>query len=53
MKIEEIKNKNYSILVGKNILKILPKKINLICPQTKKIAVVFDKGVPLKYRKLY
>ena len=40
MKTQEIKfknlDKNYSILIGNNILKILPNKIRSLCPQTKK-----------------
>tara|TARA_A100000164_G_scaffold297719_1_gene272067 strand:+ start:166 stop:1278 length:1113 start_codon:yes stop_codon:yes gene_type:complete len=55
MKAQEIKfkslNKNYSILIGNNILQILPKKIKSICPQTKKIALIFDEGVPGIYKK--
>ena len=55
MKAQEIKfkdlNKNYSILIGNNILKILPNKIRLLCPQTKKIALIFDRGIPSKYKK--
>ena len=56
MKAQEIKfknsNKNYSILIGNNILKILPSKIRLLCPQTKKIALIFDKEIPNKYKKI-
>ena len=55
MKAQEIKfknlNKNYSILIGNNILKILPNKIKLLCPKAKKIALIFDKGIPSKYKK--
>ena len=55
MKIQEIKfknlNTNYSILIGNNILKILPKKIKLLCSKTRKIALIFDNGVPNKYKK--
>ena len=55
MKIQKIKFKNkkdkYSIEIGKNILRMLPKKIKAICPQTKKIALIFDTGVPLNYKK--
>ena len=55
MKAQEIKfknqNKNYSILIGNNILKILPSKIKTLCPQAKKIALVFDDKVPKKYKK--
>ena len=56
MKTQELKfnnlNQNYSILFGNNILKLLPQKIKSLCPQTKKIALIFDKKVPLKYRKI-
>ena len=54
MKIQEIKTKNlennYSILIGENILKILPKKIKFLCPKTKSIALVIDKNVPKKFQ---
>jgi len=52
MKAEEIKIKNYSIFIGNKILKILPQKIGSLCPKTKKIALIFDKGVPSKYKKI-
>ena len=45
-------DKKYSILIGNNILKILPNRIKSISPQTKKIAVFFDNGVPYKYKKI-
>ncbi len=55
MKIQEIKfsnkDKNYSILIGSNILSILPKKIKSVCPNTRKIALIFDKGLPAKFKK--
>ena len=41
MKNQEIKFNNlkhkYSILIGKNVLGLLLKKIKLICPETKKL----------------
>jgi 3-dehydroquinate synthase len=56
MKTQELRfknlNKNYSILFGNNILTLLPQKIKSICPQAKKIALIFDAGVPIKYRKI-
>ena len=56
MKAQEIKfnnkDKNYSILIGTNILSLLPKRIKLICPNTKKIALVFDKKLPSKYKSI-
>jgi 3-dehydroquinate synthase/shikimate kinase/3-dehydroquinate synthase len=44
------KNHNYSILIGKNTLNILPKKIKFLCPNTKNIALVIDKNVPTKFK---
>ena len=56
MKIQEIKfnnlNRNYSILIGHNILKVLPEKIKILCPQTKKVALIFDRQIPEKKRKI-
>ena len=55
MKIQEIKfnniNNKYSILIGNNILNCLPKKIKLLCPRAKKIALIIDKNVPNKFKK--
>ena len=45
------KNYNYSIYIGKNILGILPKKIRTLCPNTKNIALIIDKNVPIKFKK--
>ena len=54
MNLNEIKVRNsdskYSIFIGNKILSILPKKIRILCPKTKKIAIVFDKKVPKKYK---
>ena len=49
----KFKNKsyNYSIYIGKNILGILPKKIRTLCPNTKNIALIIDKNVPIKFKK--
>ena len=54
MKVQEIKikNQNYSICIGNNILKILPQKIKSLCPKTKKIALIFDKGIPPTHKKI-
>ena len=55
MKIQEIKfknhNKNYSILIGNNIINILPNRIRSLCPRARKIALIFDKKVPNKFKK--
>ncbi len=55
MKNQEIKFKNntssYSIIIGKNTINILPKRIKLLCPKTKKIAVIVDKNIPANFKK--
>ena len=55
MKAQEIRFKNvnkvYSVLIGSNILNVLPSKIKDLCPQTKKIALIYDKNVPVNQRK--
>lgn len=54
MKNQEIKfkknNQSYSVIIGKNILKILPKKIKSFCPKTKKIALIVDTNIPVKFK---
>ena len=56
MKNQEVKfknlNNNYSIFIGHNTLALLPKKIKLLCPNTKKIAIIIDEKIPLKFKKL-
>ena len=53
MKVQKIKFKdikyNYSILIGENILRVLPQKIRKLCPLTKKIMIIIDKNVPRKF----
>tara|TARA_B100001063_G_C16743154_1_gene545939 strand:- start:272 stop:1384 length:1113 start_codon:yes stop_codon:yes gene_type:complete len=54
MKNQEIKfkskNNNYSIIIGKNSLEVLPKKIGLLCPKAKNIAFIIDKNIPIKFK---
>ena len=54
MKNQEIKFKskshNYSIIIGKNSINILPKKIKSLCPKSKNIAFIIDKNVPTKFK---
>ena len=56
MKIQKInfktQNKKYSIMIGGNILKILSRQIKSLCPKTKKIALIFDKNVPKKFKTI-
>ena len=42
-------NSNYSIIIGKDILKQIPGKIQTLCPNAKKIALVVDKKIPRKF----
>ena len=54
MKLKEIKVKNYnskySILIGDNILHLLPKKIKILCPEASTIVIVIDKKIPKFYK---
>ena len=54
MKIHKIRfqnlSNNYSILIGKNLISILPSRIRKLCPKTKKIAVIIDKKIPIKFK---
>ena len=54
MKNQEIKFKSkshtYSIIIGKNSINILPKKVKSLCPKSKNIAFIIDRNVPIKFR---
>ena len=54
MKNQEIKFKskshNYSIIIGRNSINLLPKKIKLLFSKSKKIAFIIDKNVPIKFK---
>ena len=56
MKITNIKvkseNSNYEIIIGNNILNVLPKKIKKTCPNAKKIGLIIDSNVPRKFKFL-
>jgi 3-dehydroquinate synthase len=56
MKNQEIKftslNHNYSVLIGKNAINLLPKKIKSLCPKTTKIAIILDTNLPNKFKKI-
>jgi len=53
MQITEIKvknlNSNYSIIIGKDILKQIPNRVRKLCPKAKKIALVVDIKIPKKF----
>ena len=46
-----LKKQRYSILIGQNTINVLSKKIKLLCPKVKNIALIIDKKVPLKFKK--
>ena len=50
MKIDKIivktKETTYPIMVGNGAISILKSQVNKLCPNTKKIAILFDKNVP-------
>ena len=56
MKNQEIKFKNknskYSILIGKNALNELPAKLKSLCPNAKNAAIILDKKIPSKFKKI-
>ena len=56
MKYREIRYKDssnkYSVIIGENILSILPRKIKECCPKTKKIVLIIDVKVPKKFKKI-
>ena len=56
MKNQEVKfnnqNSKYSILIGKNTLNELPKRLKLLCPKTKRVALILDKKIPSKFKKI-
>jgi len=49
MKINRLKAKNYSILIGKNSISNLAREIKSHCPKCKKIALIVDKKIPRKF----
>ena len=55
MKVSKIrvKNKNtdYSIFIGNGAINLLGKQIKRLCPKTKKVALILDKKIPVKYKK--
>ena len=55
MKIDKInvktKDTNYQILIGNGALGLLKKQINILCPKSKKIALILDKNIPNYYKK--
>ena len=57
MKNQEIKFKSksqsYSVIIGKNAIKSLPKRIKTLCPEAKNIAFIVDKNVPVKFIKKF
>ena len=55
MKINKIKvknnNTNYPIFIGNGSMNLLSKQIKLICPNTKKVALILDKNIPSREKK--
>ena len=46
------RNSKYSILIGKNTLNELPKKLKSLCPNAKNAAIILDKKIPTKFKKI-
>ena len=45
MKINRLKAKDYSIIIGKNSMTSLTSEVKNLCPKCKKIAVIIDKKI--------
>ena len=45
------KSEKYSIFIGENSINLLRDKIEILCPETKKICVIIDKNIPTKYKQ--
>jgi 3-dehydroquinate synthase len=43
-------NSDYSIIIGRNILNQTSYQIKKLCPGAQKIALIFDKNVPIKFK---
>ena len=46
------KSSKYSIIIGKNALNELPAKLKSLCPNAKNAAIIFDKKIPQKFKKI-
>ena len=57
MRNQEIKFKSkdykYSIIIGKNALNVLPERIKVLCPKAKNIALIIDKNIPTRFKKIF
>jgi len=49
MRINQLKSKNYSIIVGKNSISRLASEVKCHCPKCKKVAIVIDNKIPKKF----
>tara|TARA_B100001248_G_scaffold190475_1_gene145785 strand:+ start:334 stop:1428 length:1095 start_codon:yes stop_codon:yes gene_type:complete len=49
MKINSLKAKDYSIIIGKNSITSLASEVRNHCPKCKKIALIIDKKIPQKF----
>ncbi len=49
------KNKlnSYSIIIGENALDQLTEKIAVLCPKTRKIALIIDDNVPARFKNKF
>ena len=42
---------NYPIFIGSGAISLLKKQVEKLCPQTKKVAIIYDKNVPNIFKK--
>ncbi|MAJ86002.1 MAG: 3-dehydroquinate synthase [Candidatus Pelagibacter sp.] len=44
------KNENYSLFIGSDLLRLLPRKLKSISPKGEKVAIIYDKNVPIRFK---
>ena len=49
----KFKSQNYSIIIGKNTINVLPGKLKSLCPKAKNIALIIDRKVPQSFKKKF
>jgi len=49
MQVNQLKAKNYSVIVGKSSISRLASEVKYHCPKCKRVAIVIDKKIPKKF----
>ena len=49
MQVNQLKSKNYSIIIGESSITRLASEVKYHCPKCKRVAIVIDKKIPKKF----